>query len=53
MYFFNTSGEKATQARIRCSKVEVIAPHITLSLSRTGWPLWNIHFWNGNRLFPF
>lgn len=42
-----------TQARLRCSQVEVIATDIILLLSslRTGWPLQDIYFSNGNESF--
>jgi len=33
--------------------VEVIATRSLLSSSRTGWPLWNIHFSNSYGSFPF
>jgi hypothetical protein len=46
-------ASKATQTRLRCSYVEVIATTIIRSSSPSGWPLRNIHISNDKGHFTF
>jgi hypothetical protein len=49
----SAADAKATQTRLRCSYVEVIATNIIRSPSQSSWPLRNIHISNDNRSFTF
>jgi hypothetical protein len=44
---------KATQTRLPCSQVEIIATKMLRSSSQSGWPLRNIHISNDYGYFTF